>query len=249
MRLIRSTVIPTLICSLVALGATAQTSSQAPAKKPAAKAPAAKAPAAKAPYDAALLQPATLKTMAPAEYDVQFVTSAGEFTIHVTRAWAPNGADRFYNLVRHHFYDGAAFFRVLPGFMAQFGMSAYPQVSRAWENANIKDDKVTQSNKRGYVSFAMAGPNTRTTQVFINYGNNTNLDSSGFSPFGQVTAGMDAVDKLYSGYGEGAPDGRGPRQDLIGSQGHTYLEKGFPNLDKIQSATIVPPAAKPAAAQ
>ena len=138
---------------------------------------------------AALLQPATLKAVAPAEYDVQFVTSAGEFTMHVTRAWAPNGADRFYNLVRHHFYDGAAFFRVLPGFMAQFGMSAYPQVSRAWENANIKDDKVTQSNKRGYVSFAMAGPNTRTTQIFINYGNNTNLDGSGFSPFAMVTAG------------------------------------------------------------
>jgi peptidyl-prolyl cis-trans isomerase A (cyclophilin A) len=251
MRLIRKTAILALICSLAALGAQAQTPAQAPAKKPAAKVPAGKAPAtaAKMPFDAALLQPATLKTVAPAEYDVQFVTSAGEFTMHVTRAWAPNGADRFYNLVRHHFYDGAAFFRVLPGFMAQFGMSAYPQVSRAWENANIKDDKVTQSNKRGYVSFAMAGPNTRTTQIFINYGNNTNLDSSGFSPFGQVTAGMDTVDKFYSGYGEGAPDGRGPRQDLIGSQGHLYLEKGFPNLDKIQSAIIVPPAPKPAAAQ
>jgi peptidyl-prolyl cis-trans isomerase A (cyclophilin A) len=252
MKLNRTTAILASMCALATLGVQAQTSGQAPAKSPAAasKAPAAKAPAAaKAPFDPALLQPATLKVQAPAEYDVNFVTSAGEFTVHVTRAWAPNGADRFYNLVRHHFYDGAAFFRVLPGFMAQFGMSAYPQVSRAWENANIKDDKVTQSNKRGYVSFAMAGPNTRTTQIFINYGNNTNLDSSGFSPFATVTMGMDAVDKLYSGYGEGAPDGRGPRQDLIGSQGRAYLDKGFPNLDKIQSASIVPPAPKPAAAQ
>jgi peptidyl-prolyl cis-trans isomerase A (cyclophilin A) len=252
MRLIRGTAVLALICALATLGAQAQTSGQAPAKNPAAapKTPASKAPAAaKAPFDPALLQPATLKAQAPAEYDVQFVTSAGEFTIHVTRAWAPNGADRFYNLVRHHFYDGVAFFRVLPGFMAQFGMSAYPQVSRAWENANIKDDKVTQSNRRGNVSFAMAGPNTRTTQIFINYGNNANLDSSGFSPFAMVTEGMDAVDKLYSGYGEGAPDGRGPRQDLVGSQGRAYLEKNFSKLDTIQTASIVPAAPKPAAAQ
>jgi len=252
MRMIRGTMILASLCMLAGLNAAAQTSGQTPAKKPAApsKAPARKAPAAaKGPFDPALLQPATLKTMAPAEFDVQFVTTAGEFTMHVTRAWAPNGADRFYNLVRHHFYDGAAFFRVLPGFMAQFGLSAYPQVSRAWENANIKDDKVTQSNKRGYVSFAMAGPNTRTTQIFINFGNNGNLDSSGFAPFGMVTVGMDTVDKLYSGYGEGAPDGRGPRQDLVGNQGHTYLEKNFPNLDKIATASIVPPAPKPAAAQ
>ena len=236
---------------LASLGAQAQTSGQTPAKKPAAasKAPASKAPAAKAPFDAALLQPATLKAQAPAEFEVKFVTSAGEFTMKVTRAWAPNGADRFYNLVRHHFYDGAAFFRVLPGFMAQFGMSAYPQVSRAWENANIKEDRVTQHNLRGYVSFAMAGPNTRTTQIFINYGNNGNLDQSGFAPFAQVTDGMDVVDKLYSGYGEGAPDGRGPNQNLIGAKGRAYLAQSFPKLDTIDTASIVPPAPKPAAAQ
>jgi peptidyl-prolyl cis-trans isomerase A (cyclophilin A) len=250
MSLIRGTAILASLCMLAALGAHAQTSGQAQAKSPAAasKAPAGKAPAAaKTPYDPALLQPATLKAQAPAEYDVQFVTTAGEFTMHVTRAWAPNGADRFYNLIQHHFYDGAAFFRVLPGFMAQFGMSAYPQVSRAWENANIKDDRVTQSNRRGYVSFAMAGPNTRTTQIFINYGNNGNLDSSGFSPFGMVSEGMDTVDKLYSSYGEGAPDGRGPRQDLIGAQGRAYLEKNFSKLDTIQTSSLVPPAPKPAA--
>jgi peptidyl-prolyl cis-trans isomerase A (cyclophilin A) len=179
---------------------------------------------------------------------VKFVTTAGDFTIQVTRAWAPNGADRFYNLVRHHYYDGAAFFRVLPGFMAQFGLSAYPEVSKAWENANIKDDPHVQSNHRGFVTFATAGPNTRTTQVFINFGNNEALDNQGFMPFAVVTDGMEVVDKLYSGYGEGAPDGHGPSQDLIGQRGRAYLEKGFPKLDTIRSATLVPAAAPAAAA-
>jgi cyclophilin family peptidyl-prolyl cis-trans isomerase len=230
------------ICAL----AQAQTRKPAPAKK---AAPAAKEPAARAtPFDAALLHPATLRMKAPAEYGVKFVTTAGDFTIKVTRAWAPNGADRFYNLVRHHFYDGAAFFRVLPGFMAQFGMSAYPQVSRAWANANIKDDPVKQSNHRGFVSFAMAGPNTRTTQVFINTGSNERLDSDGFAAFGMVTDGMEVVDKLYSGYGEGAPDGHGPDQNLVGNRGRAYLEKSFPKLDVIKTATVVaaPAAAPPA---
>lgn len=252
MRNIRGIAVLASLCMLACLGARAQTSGQAPAKSPAAtsKAPARKAPAAaKAPFDPALLQPAALKAKAPAEFDVRFVTTAGDFTIQVTHAWAPNGADRFYNLVRHHFYDGASFFRVLPGFMAQFGMSAYPQVSRAWENANIKDDPVTQHNRRGFVSFAMAGPNTRTTQIFINYGNNDNLDQSGFSVFGVVTDGMDVVDKLYSGYGEGAPDGHGPNQELIGARGRAYLEKNFPKLDSVRTASIVPAAPKPAAAQ
>ena len=235
------------------MGASAQTPSPAPAKKPAAAgaAAAAKAPAAKpASYDRALLQPATLRAKAPAEYEVKFATTAGEFTVKVTRAWAPNGADRFYNLVRHHFYDGASFFRVLPGFMAQFGLSAYPEVSKVWEPANIKDDPIVQSNHRGYVSFATAGPNTRTTQVFINYGNNEALDKNGFTAFAEVSDGMEVVDKLYSGYGEGAPDGHGPSQELIGTRGRAYLEKNFPKLDSIQSATLVPaavPAAAPAA--
>jgi peptidyl-prolyl cis-trans isomerase A (cyclophilin A) len=252
MSMIRGTAVLALMCALGCLGVRAQTPGKAPAKNPAAspKAPAGKAPAAtKAAFDPALLQPATLKVKAPAEFEVKFVTTAGEFTMNVTRAWAPNGADRFYNLVRHHFYDGAAFFRVLPGFMAQFGLSAYPQVSRAWEPASIKDDPVTQHNRRGYVSFAMAGPNTRTTQVFINYRDNGNLDQMGFSPFAQVTDGMDVVDKLFNGYGEGAPDGHGPSQDLIGNQGHAYLEKNFPKLDVIRTASIVPPAPKPSAAQ
>ena len=180
---------------------------------------------------------------------MNFVTTAGNFTIKVTRAWAPNGADRFYNLVRHHFYDGATFFRVLPGFMAQFGLSAYPEVSKVWETANIKDDPIVQSNHRGFLSFATAGPNTRTTQAFINYGNNEALDKSGFSAFAVVSDGMEVVDKLYNGYGEGAPDGHGPDQGLIGSRGHLYLEKGFPKLDIIRSVTLVPAAAAPAPAK
>ena len=239
--------IPAILCVSVCAATQAQTPSPAPAKK---AAPAAKAPAAKAgPFDPALLKPATLIARAPAEYEVKFVTTAGDFTLKVTRAWAPIGADRFYNLVRHHFYDGASFFRVLPGFMAQFGLSAYPEVSKAWEDANIKDDRVTQSNHRGYITFAMAGPNTRTTQVFINYADNARLDSDGFSPFGVVTEGMDVVDKLYGGYGEGAPDGRGPDQSLVGRRGHAYLEQSFPKLDSIKTATIVPAAATPPASK
>jgi peptidyl-prolyl cis-trans isomerase A (cyclophilin A) len=229
----------------VAASASAQTPSpsKAPVKKPAAAAPKAGA------FDPALLQPATLKAKAPDEYEVKFVTTAGDFNLKVTRAWAPIGADRFYNLVRHHFYDGAAFFRVLPGFMAQFGLSAYPEVSRAWEQANIKDDRVVQSNHRGFISFAMAGPNTRTTQVFINFGNNERLDQSGFAAFGMVTDGMEVVDKLYSGYGEGAPDGKGPSQDLIGNRGRSYLTQNFPKLDTIKTATLIPAAPKAPAAK
>jgi peptidyl-prolyl cis-trans isomerase A (cyclophilin A) len=128
--------------------------------------------------------------------------------------------------------------------MAQFGLSAYPEVSRAWDKANIKDDPVVQSNHRGFITYAMAGPNTRTTQVFINYGNNERLDRDGFAPFGTVTNGMEVVEKLYGGYGEGAPDGHGPRQDLVGMQGKDYLEKMFPKLDTIKSASLAPAASK-----
>src|ERR1700687_5070916 len=224
-------------CLFFSLSAAAQTPS--PSKAPPKKA----APAAKAaPCHPALLQPATLRAKAPDVYEVKFVTTAGDFGIKVTRAWAPNGADRFYNLVRHHFYDGVAFFRVLPNFMAQFGLSPYPEVSRAWDKATIKDDRVVQSNHRGFITYAMAGPNTRTTQLFINYGNNERLDKDGFAAFGMVTDGMEVVDKLYGGYGEGAPGGRGPDQGLIGTQGRAYLEKMFPKLDTIKSATLVPAA-------
>lgn len=227
-------------CTIFSLGVAAQTPAPAPAKK---HTTAAKAPASKGPFDPALLHPETLRAIAPAEYDVKFVTTQGDFTVHVTRAWAPRGADRFYNLVRHHYFDNASFFRVLSGFMAQFGLSAYPQVSNAWEKAAIRDDPAVQHNMRGFITFATAGPNTRTTQVFINYANNLPLDKMGFTPFGQVTEGMDVVDKLYSGYGEGAPDGRGPDQGRVGNEGRPYLMKNFPLLDSIKTATIVPPAA------
>ena len=188
----------------------------------------------------ALMNPAEANETAPDTFQVLFDTTKGEFTIEVTRAWAPNGADRFYNLVRRGYYDEVRFFRVLSGFMAQFGISGDPELNTIWREARIPDDPVVESNRRGYISYAMAGPNTRTTQLFINYGNNSgSLDSGGFSPFGRVTDGMDVVDDLYSGYGEGAPSGRGPNQQLLQTQGNPYLVENFPDLDYINQATIV----------
>jgi len=187
--------------------------------------------------DPALLNPATLNAKAPDSYQVKFTTTKGDFVVEVTRAWAPLGADRFYNLVKHGFFTDAAFFRNLSGFMVQFGLNADPAVNKAWQNANIKDDPGKQSNAPGMVTFATAGPNTRTTQLFINFGNNSFLDSQGFSPFGKVISGMDVVHKLYNGYGER------PDQGAITSQGKAYLDKNFPNLDTIKSATIISPAA------
>jgi peptidyl-prolyl cis-trans isomerase A (cyclophilin A) len=187
--------------------------------------------------DPALLHPETLHAKAPETYDVKFDTTRGDFIVHVDCAWAPIGADRFYNLVKHGFFTGDAFFRVVPGFVVQFGLSPDPAVNKAWSSADIKDDRVTQSNKRGYITFATAGPNTRTTQLFISFADNSGLDRQGFAPFGLVTSGMDVVDKIYSGYGQQ------PDQGAITSQGKAYLEKNFPNLDTIKSATILPPAA------
>lgn len=185
-----------------------------------------------------LKSPASLKEQAPAVYKASFDTSAGTFVIEVHRDWAPKGADRFYNLVKNGFYDNCRFFRVLPGFMAQFGINGDPSVQAVWKDARIGDDPVKESNKKGYITFATAGPNTRTTQVFINYGDNASLDSQGFAPFGKVLTGMNVVDKLYSGYGEGAPQGKGPSQGLIQQQGNAYLQKDFPKLDFIKKATI-----------
>ncbi|MGA2983659.1 MAG: peptidylprolyl isomerase [Terriglobia bacterium] len=192
---------------------------------------------------ASLLNPASLKLQAPPVFDAKFVTAKGDFIVEVTRAWSPRGADRFYNLVKYHFFDDAAFFRVIEGFVAQFGISARSDVSRVWENAKIADDPVTQSNTRGMLTFATAGPNTRTTQVFISLGENSNLDGMGFSPFGKVTTGMEVIDKLYSEYGDAPPDGHGPDQNRIQREGKVYIEKAFPLLDTIKTAVIVPPAA------
>jgi len=186
-----------------------------------------------------LADPSTLNEQAPAAYKAKFDTSKGTFVVEVNRDWAPNGADRFYNLVKNGFYDNARFFRVIDGFMVQFGINGDPAISRVWRNANIKDDPVKQSNKRGMVTFATAGPDTRTTQVFINFGDNAGLDGQGFSPFGQVVSGMEVVDSLYSGYGEGAPHGKGPDQGGVQQYGNAYLQESFPKLDYIEKATIV----------
>ena len=187
-----------------------------------------------------LKNPAAFTEKAPATYKVKMDTSKGVFTITVHRDWAPIGADRFYNLVKAGFYDEVRFFRVLPDFMAQFGIHGRPSVMEAWRPARLKDDPVKQSNLRGYVTFATGGPNTRTTQLFINFKDNAPLDRQGFAPIGEVTDGMAIVDSLYSGYGEGAPRGKGPDQGAMNMEGNAYLAKSFPKLDYIKTATIVP---------
>jgi peptidyl-prolyl cis-trans isomerase A (cyclophilin A) len=201
--------------------------------------------AARSAYDRALLRPAALKEKAPESFQVKFTTTRGDFTVTVHRAWAPIGADRFYNLVKHHFYDNASFFRVVPGFIVQFGLSAYPPVSIAWRAANLQDDPVAQSNKRGYLTFATAGPSTRTTQLFINLKDNAGLDQQGFAPFGVVDAkGMNVVEMMYDQYASTPPD----FQDLITAEGKPYLDKNWPKLDSIKTATLIgpaPEAAKP----
>jgi peptidyl-prolyl cis-trans isomerase A (cyclophilin A) len=185
-----------------------------------------------------LSDPAALNAKAPAVYQAKFDTSKGPFVIEVHRDWAPQGADRFYNLVKNGFFDNARFFRVIEGFMVQFGINGDPKIAAAWRDADIKDDPVKHSNERGTITFATAGPNTRTTQVFINFADNAPLDGQGFSPFGKVVSGMEVVDSLYGGYGEGAPNGNGPDQGRVQSQGNAYLEQDFPKLDFIKSATI-----------
>ena len=187
----------------------------------------------------ALRNPAALKDTAPATYKVTFDTSVGTFVVEVHREWAPNGADRFYNLVKNGFYDNCRFFRVIPNFMVQFGIHGDPAVSTVWRNARIPVDGVKQSNKRGFITYAMAGtPDTRTTQVFINFQNNANLDGQGFAPFGEVVSGMDVVGKIYGGYGEGAPRGKGPDQGRLQTEGNAYLTQNFSKLDYIKKATI-----------
>jgi peptidyl-prolyl cis-trans isomerase A (cyclophilin A) len=185
-----------------------------------------------------LSDPAALNAQAPAVYKAKFDTSKGPFVIEVNRDWAPRGADRFYNLVKNGFFDNARFFRVIEGFMVQFGINGDPAIASVWRDADIKDDPVKQSNARGTITFATAGPNTRTTQVFINFADNAPLDGQGFSPFGKVVSGMEVVDSLYGGYGEGAPNGNGPDQGRLQQQGNAYLEKDFPKLDFIKTATI-----------
>jgi peptidyl-prolyl cis-trans isomerase A (cyclophilin A) len=216
----------------------------APAHSSPAKPTAAKSGPANHTAATSLLNPASFKAKAPAVFKAKFSTTAGDFVVEVHRDWAPLGADRFYNLVRSGYFTNAAFFRVVKGFVVQFGLSASPAVNKVWTAAKIQDDPVLQSNKRGTLVFATAGPNTRTTQFFINYADNPRLDGMGFAPFATVVEGMDVVDKIFPGYREK------PQQDLITTQGDAYLKANFPMIDKIKLAQIVPtvsPAAHPAA--
>jgi peptidyl-prolyl cis-trans isomerase A (cyclophilin A) len=190
-----------------------------------------------------LLKPATLNQTAPAVFRAKLTTTKGDVVIEVTRDWAPLGVDRFYNLVQAGFFTDCSFYRTIAGFMTQFGISARPDVSRAWGEATIADDPVKQSNTRGKITFATAGPSTRSTQFFINFGDNSRLDALGFAPFGEVVEGMDVVDKIYPGY-DAAP---AEQYQRIQEQGKAYLDEAFPMLDRILTATIVPvPTAPPA---
>jgi peptidyl-prolyl cis-trans isomerase A (cyclophilin A) len=201
---------------------------------------AASAQTAANPNIAKLKNPAQLNEKAPDIYNARFDTSKGAFTIEVHREWAPLGADRFYSLVKNGFFDDARFFRVVSDFMVQFGINGNPAVQAPWREATFKDDPVKQSNKKGYVTFAKTGaPNSRSTQIFVNFEDNDGLDGQGFSPFGRVVDGMSVVQKLYSDYGDGAPRGKGPDQARIQAEGNAYLTKDFPKLDYIKTATIV----------
>lgn len=176
---------------------------------------------------------------APDSFKVAFETNKGRIVVQAVRAWAPQGVDRFYALVNDHYYDGVKFFRVLPNFMAQFGINGDPAENALWKDRNITDDPVVQSNKRGFVTYATGGPNTRTTQLFINKRDNVRLDGMGFAPFARVIEGMEVVDSLNMEYGEGAPEGRGPSQGRIEREGNRYLNGEFPRLDSIVRARVV----------
>lgn len=190
--------------------------------------------------DPKLLDPTAANEDPPDKFKVKFDTTEGEFVVEVDKSWSPEGAKRFYNLVKIGYFQDVAFFRAVSGFMVQFGIHGSPRVNAVWRNARIKDDPVKQSNKKGYVTFAKSSaPDSRTVQIFINYKDNANLDAMGFSPFGKVTEGMEVVEKLHTGYGDSPPNGRGPDQGRFQSEGNAYLERGFPDLDYIKSATLV----------
>jgi peptidyl-prolyl cis-trans isomerase A (cyclophilin A) len=176
---------------------------------------------------------------APDSYKVRFDTSKGQVLVAVNRAWAPLGVDRFYTLVKNRFFDGARFFRVVPGFVVQFGIAGDPALNARWHHASLQDDPVKQSNRRATVSYAAeATPNTRATQIFINLADNARLDRKGFAPFGEVTEGMEVVDQFYSAYGQEPPLGGGPMQSRAEAEGNAYFERGFPKLDYVKKATI-----------
>lgn len=235
--IISLTVSVVLAAALIPASA-ADTKPAKPAAKPAAKAAA--KPAAEPKQEARPMpMPENAKDKAPDTFKAKLKTTKGDFVIQVTRDWAPNGADRFYNLVKLGYFNDIAFFRAIDGFMVQFGIHGDPSVSAHWRGATIMDDKAAgHTNERGAITFATSGPNSRTTQLFINFGNNGNLDSMGFTPFGKVTSGLEVVDSLYKGYGEGAPRGSGPDQGRVQMEGNAYLRKDFPKLDYIKSASL-----------
>lgn len=182
---------------------------------------------------------AEMNERAPEAFQVRFETTKGTFVVEAHRSWSPNGVDRFYNLVKGGFFHEVRFFRVIAGFMAQFGINGDPTIQSAWRDANIVDDPVVMGNTRGRVSFAKTGmPDSRSTQLFINFGDNSRLDEMGFSAIGEVIEGMEVVDALYAGYGEGAPGGSGPDQGRIQAEGNAYLGADFPELDYIERAVI-----------
>jgi peptidyl-prolyl cis-trans isomerase A (cyclophilin A) len=183
--------------------------------------------------DSAVPGPSSAAPVAPDSFRVAFETTRGNFVVDVIRAWSPRGADRFHELVNAGYFTDVAFIRVLPGFVAQFGMHGDPAVNRRWEANPIPDDPVVHSNTRGTVVFATSGPNTRRNQLFINYSDNVRLDGLGFSPFGRVVEGMGVVDSIYAGYGES------PDQARVATDGNAYLKREFPRLDYITSAKIV----------
>jgi peptidyl-prolyl cis-trans isomerase A (cyclophilin A) len=232
---------PLVPCTFV-LAALASLGCKKPAGEPPTQIaqPVAAPPAPSAPVDKpSLLKVDAFKEQAPATYRAKFTTSKGSFVVEVQRDWAPQGADRFFNLVKNGYFNDVRFFRVIKGFMVQWGIHGQGEVNAVWRNASIPDDPVKQSNKRGFITFATAGPNTRTTQVFINYADNTQLDGMGFAPFGKVASGMEVVDGLFGGYGEGAPQGRGPNQGRMQTEGNAYLARDFPDLDFVVEASIV----------
>lgn len=176
--------------------------------------------------------------MADASFDIVFETTKGPFRARVHRDWSPRGADRLRELAEDGFFDGVAFFRVLDGFVAQFGISGDPATGARWRDRPIGDDPVNASNAKGTISFAMAGPGTRTTQLFVNLADNARLDDMGFSPVAEVVEGMDVVESLYGGYGEGAPRGNGPSQADLHQRGNEYLQESFPQLDYVTKAAV-----------
>ena len=236
----RLTVISLILTALLAAGCSRKPSERPPAPVEEAAPPETAAPAPTlSPAEAArqrLLNPAQLDEKAPETFRAKFTTSKGDFILEITRAWSPNGADRFYNLVKNGYYNDCRFFRVIDNFMVQFGINGDPSLNQVLSQARISDDPVKQSNQRGYVTFAMTGqPNSRTTQIFINYKDNSFLDAQNFTPFGRVIDGMDIVDSFFNEYQEVPSE----NQQQIQAQGNAYLNKQFPKLDYVKNASII----------